>query len=218
MVAACKEREALANGSGGAETQHGWRRCRKRPNSSQGKECILPIFVGILHHNISQTARVVTAWWCQDPGREDIIVVVRFSLFSFGFTIGQAAKSLFFFPFPLYSSPQLSPLSYHLSTSFSNTPLLLPVLPSLQSIPIPSKRKELHLQPPSSPSSPSLLSPCKQLCPLPTLFFRLPVPPQAPSFPSQPSPGAAGQQSPPQALGRQPRLGVSPNPLLSASC
>lgn len=98
----------------------------------------------------------------------------------------------FFSPFPLYSSPQLSPLSYHLSTSFSNTPLLLPMLPSLQSIPIPSKRKELHLQPPSSPSSPSLLSPCKQLCPLPTLLFGLPVPPQAPSFPSQPSPGVAG--------------------------
>lgn len=217
MVAACKEREVLAKGSGGAETQHGWRRCRKRPNSSQGKECILPVFGGILHHNVSQAAQVVTSRWCQGPGHEDVIVVVRFSLFSFGFIIGQAAKSLFFFPLSIiFLPPALTtflPPKY-----FSNTPLLLPMLPSLQSIPIPSKRKELHLQPPSSPSSPSLLSPCKQLCPLPTLLFGLPVPPQVPSFPSQPSPGAAGQQSPPQALGRQPRLGVSPNLLLSATC
>lgn len=92
MVAACKEREVLAKGSGGAETQHGWRRCRKRPNSSQGKECVLPMFAGILHRNVSQAVRVVMSRWCQGPGREDVIVVVRFSLFSFGFIISQAAK------------------------------------------------------------------------------------------------------------------------------
>lgn len=68
---------------------------KEMSKSSQYKKSILAVFSGILHH-ISQTIRVTTSLCCLHPGCEEVTGEAILFLFSFGFIICQAAKSLFF--------------------------------------------------------------------------------------------------------------------------